>query len=78
VLIDADLAILGAREPVYWSYAAKIRQEYAWVPEPDYLKGRREVLQNLLNRPMIYHLLGHLEDPARRNIEREIARLAGV
>jgi predicted metal-dependent HD superfamily phosphohydrolase len=33
VLIDADLAILGAREPVYRDYAAKIRQEYAWVPE---------------------------------------------
>jgi predicted metal-dependent HD superfamily phosphohydrolase len=70
VLIDADLAILGASESVYRSYAAKIRQEYAWVSEPDYLKGRRGVLQNFLKRPRIYHLLGHLEDPARRNMER--------
>jgi predicted metal-dependent HD superfamily phosphohydrolase len=41
VLIDADLATLGASESVYRTYAEKIRQEYAWVPEPDYREGRR-------------------------------------
>ena len=33
--------------PVYRAYAEKIRQEYAWVPEPDYRKGRRRVLAEL-------------------------------
>ncbi|MGH7173725.1 MAG: HD domain-containing protein [Gemmataceae bacterium] len=33
VLIDADLAILGASESAYRAYSEKIRQEYAWVPE---------------------------------------------
>jgi predicted metal-dependent HD superfamily phosphohydrolase len=76
VLIDADLAILGASEPVYRDYAGKIRQEYAWVPEPEYRQGRRRVLETFLARPRIYHFLGHFEEPARRNLAAEISRLA--
>ena len=76
VLIDADLAILGANEPAYRAYSEKIRQEYAWVPEADYRQGRWRVLQSFLSRPRIFHLLCHLEDPARRNIAAEIAQLA--
>jgi predicted metal-dependent HD superfamily phosphohydrolase len=78
VLVDADLAIFGASESAYRSYAEKIRQEYAWVPEPDYRIGRRQVLERFLTRPMIFHLLAHLEVPARTNIAAEIARLACV
>jgi predicted metal-dependent HD superfamily phosphohydrolase len=78
VLIDADLAILGESESVYRTYAEKIRQEYAWVPEPDYRKGRQRVLQNFLNRPRIFHLLIHLEEPARQNLAVEIAQWAGA
>jgi predicted metal-dependent HD superfamily phosphohydrolase len=76
VLIDADLAILGASEPVYQDYAEKIRQEYAWVPETEYRRGRRRILESFLTKPRIYHLLCHLEEPARRNLAAEIARLA--
>jgi predicted metal-dependent HD superfamily phosphohydrolase len=75
VLIDADLAILGASEPAYRDYAERIRQEYALVPEADYRKGRRRVLENLLSRPKLFHFLSQLEDPARRNMVAEIARL---
>jgi predicted metal-dependent HD superfamily phosphohydrolase len=78
VLIDADLAIFGVSESAYRAYAEKIRQEYAWVPEPDYRIGRRQVLERFLTRPRIFHLLAHLEESARRNISAEIARLAGV
>jgi predicted metal-dependent HD superfamily phosphohydrolase len=78
VLLDADLAILGANEPAYPTYADQIRQEYAWASEPDYRMGRRHVLERFLTRPRIFHLLAHLEEPARRNISAEIARLAGV
>jgi predicted metal-dependent HD superfamily phosphohydrolase len=76
VLIDADLAILGASESAYRAYADQIRQEYAWVPEPDFRAGRRQVLTKFLTRPRIYHLLIHLEEAARRNITAEISRLA--
>jgi len=76
VLIDADLAVLGANEPLYRTYAQQIRHEYAWVPEPEYRTGRRRVLERFRARPKIYHLLVHLEVPARRNIDAEIAELA--
>jgi predicted metal-dependent HD superfamily phosphohydrolase len=76
VLIDADLAILGASEPAYRMYAQQIRQEYAWVPEQHYRAARRQILERFLMRPRIFHLLHHLEEPARRNIAAEIDRLA--
>jgi predicted metal-dependent HD superfamily phosphohydrolase len=76
VLIDADLGILGAREIVYQDYTDKIRWEYGWVPESEYRSGRRRVLESFLTRPRIYHFLGQLEEPARRNIAAEIAQLA--
>jgi predicted metal-dependent HD superfamily phosphohydrolase len=46
------------------------------VPEPEYRQGRRRVLESFLSRPRIYHFLGQLEEPARRNLEAEISRLA--
>jgi predicted metal-dependent HD superfamily phosphohydrolase len=76
VLLDADLAILGADDMEYRNYAENIRREYAWVPEPDYRKGRRQILERFLTRARIYHFLSHLEQSARRNLEAEIARLA--
>ena len=75
VLLDADLAILGASQSEYQGYAAKIRQEYAWVPEAEYRKGRRQVLERFLTRPKIFHLLDHLEEPACRNLAAEVGRL---
>jgi predicted metal-dependent HD superfamily phosphohydrolase len=75
VLIDADLAILGASEPAYQAYAANIRREYAWVPEAEYRMGRRQVLERFLTKPRIFCLSGELEEPARRNLAAEITRL---
>ena len=77
LLIDADLAVLGASESAYRAYAEKIRQEYAWVSEPDYRTGRRQLLERFLARPRIFRFLAHLEEPARRNLAAEIAQLAG-
>jgi predicted metal-dependent HD superfamily phosphohydrolase len=76
VLLDADLAILGASESVYRVYAQQIRQEYGWVPEPAYRQGRRQVIQSFLTRPRIYYFLSRLENSARRNLAAEIALLA--
>lgn len=77
VLLDADLAILGAAEPDYSRYADQIRREYAWVQDADYRFGRCQVLKQFLDRPRIYELLSHLEGPARQNLSAEIARLEG-
>jgi len=76
VLLDADLAILGASEAVYRIYRENIRKEYAWVPEAAYRDGRRQILERFLARPRIFYLLCRLEAPARQNLAAEIAQLA--
>lgn len=73
VLLDADLAVLGASKAVYQAYADNIRREYAWVPEAAYRTGRRQVLERFLARPVIFHFLSDFEKPARQNIANEIA-----
>lgn len=78
VLLDADLAILGASEERYARYAADIRREYAWVPEPDYRVGRVAVLERFLSLPRIYHTQLMFEEGdarARANMRAEIATL---
>jgi predicted metal-dependent HD superfamily phosphohydrolase len=78
VLLDADLAILGAAEERYARYAADIRKEYAWVPEADYRAGRSAVLTKFLALPRIYHtqiLYEEGDARARANMRAELARL---
>jgi predicted metal-dependent HD superfamily phosphohydrolase len=78
-LLDADLAILGASEDRYLRYAAAIRKEYAWVPEPEYRTARAGVLERFLARPRIYWndiLFQEGEERARANLRAELADLA--
>jgi predicted metal-dependent HD superfamily phosphohydrolase len=78
ILIDADLAILGASEARYAWYAEAIRREYAWVPEDRYRAGRRQVLEAFLARERIYHtepMFQALEAAARRNLSQEVESL---
>jgi predicted metal-dependent HD superfamily phosphohydrolase len=78
VLLDADLAILGASEDRYARYAADIRKEYAWVPEADYRKGRAAVLERFLASPRIYLtqiMFEEGEARARANLRTELASL---
>jgi predicted metal-dependent HD superfamily phosphohydrolase len=78
VLLDADLAIFGAGQERYNAYARAIRQEYQWVPEEDYRRGRLRILRGFLQRERIYRLerMQQLYDvAARENLAREIAGL---
>jgi predicted metal-dependent HD superfamily phosphohydrolase len=78
LFLDADLAILGAPEDQYNSYARAIRREYAWVPDPAYRSGRGSVLRNFLRRPRLYFtdaMFAAREGQARANLEREIRAL---
>jgi predicted metal-dependent HD superfamily phosphohydrolase len=78
VLLDADLAILGASPERYARYAADIRKEYAWVPDADYRAGRVRVLEQFRARPRIYFsqlLFEEGEARARTNLETELASL---
>lgn len=78
VLLDADLAILGADQGRYDEYAGAIRREYSWVDEAAYREGRGRILEGFLTRPRLYFtdaLFASHEAAARRNLRREIATL---
>lgn len=75
VLLDADLAILGAEPAEYDVYAEAIRREYAWVTDADYRAGRARVLRGFLQRERIFRLEQmrcRCEQRARDNLAREI------
>lgn len=79
ILLDADLAILGACKARYQVYRQAIRQEYWWVPDAAYRAGRVQALQRFLQRDRIYateSLFHRREQRARRNLEREIRELS--
>ena len=78
VVVDADLAILGAEPARFDEYEHQVREEYSWVPEPLYRRERRKVLQAFSSRPSIYrteHFRASREAQARENIARSLARL---
>ncbi|BAY24277.1 hypothetical protein NIES2100_40710 [Calothrix sp. NIES-2100] len=78
VLLDADLAILAADPIQYQKYANAIRQEYAWVPQAEYIAGRKQVLEKFLQRDRIYStplMFDNAEQSARWNLREEIEYL---
>ena len=75
VLLDADLAILGAAPDVYETYREAIRQEYGWLSDADFRAGRRQVLERLLQRQPLFTVVTELEAPARENVGRELLAL---
>ncbi len=80
VLIDADLAILGADADVYDRYAADVRAEYAHMPDDAFVSGRRAILEAFAVRPRIFLTdAAHerFEDAARANLAREVSALGG-
>lgn len=52
LFIDMDMSILGVDPAQYEIYARQIRQEYAFVPEADYCRGRAAVLESFLQSPI--------------------------
>lgn len=78
LIIDVDLAILGAEADIFWKYEENIRKEYAWVPETLFRQRRREILGGFLSRAQIYYHEQYreaLEEKARRNLQQAIAKL---
>ena len=78
IVVDADLSILGADAARFDVYEDEVRREYAVVPEPAYVAGRRAVLQGFLARPKIYATRRGQElweARARENLARSLARL---
>lgn len=79
LLVDIDLAILGAPENVYWQVEDNVRKEYKWVPGFVFRAKRKEILEGFLQRERIYntdYLFKKLEPQARINLQAAIARLS--
>jgi predicted metal-dependent HD superfamily phosphohydrolase len=79
LLVDIDLAVLGASPQRFDEYDRDVRAEYAWVPEALYRSKRREVLQGFAGRERIYQTRAayeELEAQARANLATAISRLA--
>lgn len=75
LLVDIDLAILGADLPRFEEYESQVREEYSWVPDAIFLDKRRKVLSGFLARNPLYNtprLREHLEHQARCNLERSL------
>jgi predicted metal-dependent HD superfamily phosphohydrolase len=76
LLCDADLAILAAEPVAYDRYVEQIREEYAPVPEEQFLAGRLRVLSALADRELFRTGKGRrLTAAARANLEREMQTL---
>lgn len=73
LLVDIDLAILGASPERFAEYDQQVRAEYRWVPKLIYGFKRKQVLQSFLQRPQIYstaHFQQALEIQARSNLRK--------
>jgi len=78
LLVDVDLAILGADPKRFDQSDRQIRAEYAHVPEDQFREGRRRVLSGFLARPRLYsteYFHAALEARARANLKRALERL---
>ncbi len=77
-LSDADLGILAAPDDRYAEYVAAVRAEYSHLPDEVFAKGRRDVLTDLLGKPMLFHTAYGRETweaAARAHVEAELATL---
>jgi predicted metal-dependent HD superfamily phosphohydrolase len=79
LLVDIDLAILGAEPARFAEYERQIRDEYGFVPEDIFCEKRGEILRGFLARPSLFSTptyADRFDAPARANLARAIASLA--
>jgi predicted metal-dependent HD superfamily phosphohydrolase len=80
LVVDIDLAILGATPSRYEEFERDVRREYRWVPGLVYRPKRAAILKSFLDRPRIYHwdpLYERFERGARVNVSGAIQALVG-
>ena len=75
LLVDIDLAILGAPAARFAEYEMQIRREYAHVPEAAFRQRRRTILRSFLERAPLYataFVRDRREVAARVNLRRAV------
>jgi len=78
LMVDVDLAILGAAPERFEEYERQIREEYAWVPGFLFRRKRRKTLREFLERPRLYNtdfFHERLDAQARRNLRKTLGRV---
>jgi predicted metal-dependent HD superfamily phosphohydrolase len=78
LVVDVDLAILGAPRERFDEYERQVRLEYAHVESAAYRAGRGRILRGLLARPAIYSTPSfreRFEAAARANLAHSLAQL---
>ncbi len=78
VLVDIDLAILGAEAVRFDEYETQVRAEYDWVPDFLFRRTRKKILHGFLERPAIYstaYFQTQYEKKARDNLARSLSAL---
>lgn len=78
LLVDIDLAILGAPPERFAEYERQIRREYRRVPDRAFRAARARVLGGFRDRARIYatpRFASWLEAAARRNLDAAVAAL---
>lgn len=73
IIVDVDLAILGATPQRFAEYEQQIRKEYSWVPCFLYKMKRKAILKSFMKRLAIYQtakLFNLLEQQARDNLSK--------
>jgi len=80
LVVDVDLAILGASPARFDQYEQQVRREYVMYDDDAYRQGRAVILRQFLDRPRIYQTgaFAELEAPARANLRRSLRRLEPV
>jgi len=79
LLVDIDLAILGAEPARFAQYERQIRDEYGFVPEPVFRDKRAQILRGFLERPALFSTPAFAQrygEKARANLTWAIAQLA--
>jgi predicted metal-dependent HD superfamily phosphohydrolase len=78
LMVDTDLAILGAEPERFFEYEGQVRQEYAWVAENVFRARRAGILRGFLERPFIFStdlFRARYERRARENISQSLEAL---
>lgn len=78
VVLDADIAILGADASAYQAYVRGVRAEYGHLTDDAWRRGRRAVVAALLERTTLYRTSAasrRWDAIARANLAAELASL---